>query len=257
MNPANVETPLPAMPPDAGWSRKKILVVIVAACVLHLAGIFLLGAKHPPATASLKNVPALQLAARNDDFLKLTDPTLFALPHPEDFPAGILGATPTVQSPEFYWTEAPPFLTNDAEELGTAFTAFMQQARADNTELKFKPEPQLALPANNLEPARARNSSWQLAGDLADRRILNDFSVPALQVNDVIAPSRVQLVVAPEGEVVSAVLLDDNNYAATDRYAPADQQALALARTLRFAPAPKLALGEIIFTWHTVPVATP
>jgi hypothetical protein len=36
----------------------------------------------------------------------------------------------------------------------------------------------------------------------------------------------------------------------------ADQLALQLARQLRFAPAPQLMFGRIIFNWHTVPVTT-
>jgi hypothetical protein len=37
--------------------------------------------------------------------------------------------------------------------------------------------------------------------------------------------------------------------------AEADRLALDLARTLQFAPADRLMFGEIIFNWHTVPVA--
>jgi outer membrane biosynthesis protein TonB len=63
----------------------------------------------------------------------------------------------------------------------------------------------------------------------------------------VIAPSKVQALVDTAGNV-SPVLLESSANAA------ADQIALQLARNLRFAPAPRLMFGEIIFTWHTVPV---
>jgi hypothetical protein len=75
-------------------------------------------------------------------------------------------------------------------------------------------------------------------------------------VNDVIAPSRVQLLINRDGTVASAVLLETTGYAAADHCAPADQQALDLARTLRFAPADRLMFGEIDFDWHTVPLTT-
>ena len=70
-------------------------------------------------------------------------------------------------------------------------------------------------------------------------------------MNDVIAPSRVQLLVDKNGDVVSVVLLE------TSGYDPADQTALALARSLRFVPAEKLMFGEIIFNWQTVPTSAP
>jgi TonB family protein len=57
--------------------------------------------------------------------------------------------------------------------------------------------------------------------------------------------------VDPAGNVVSAILLESSTFDA------ADQRALQLARNLRFAPAPRLMLGEIIFNWHTVPTNAP
>jgi hypothetical protein len=64
----------------------------------------------------------------------------------------------------------------------------------------------------------------------------------------------VQLLVNEAGDVVSAVLLPpDSGYAATDQYDQADQRALELARAARFAPAPRLTMGRMIFNWHTVP----
>jgi hypothetical protein len=35
----------------------------------------------------------------------------------------------------------------------------------------------------------------------------------------------------------------------------ADQRALELAGTLRFAPSSRLTFGKLIFNWHTVPPA--
>jgi len=61
----------------------------------------------------------------------------------------------------------------------------------------------------------------------------------------------VQLLVAADGQVLSAVLL------ATSGDDAADQTALMLARTLRFRPAAQAMFGEIIFNWHAVPAATP
>ncbi len=252
MNPEAAETTsFTEPPPVESWGWRKFLLVIVIAFAAHLAFVFLLGAKKATPTRAVKNVPVFHLADNSSELVRLTDPTLFALPHAEDFPGNVMMATPAVAAPEFRWTETPPFLGLSPASLGGAFNAFMQTNRVEMSPLKFKPEPQFAAPAINLEPALPQNSSWSLAGGLAGRRVLNNLSVPSPAVNDVIAPSRVQLLVAPDGNVVSTVLLETSGLDA------ADQSALTLARSLRFVSADKLVFGEILFTWHTVPVNAP
>ena len=76
--------------------------------------------------------------------------------------------------------------------------------------------------------------------------MLNQIEVPSLPYNDVIKPSRVQVLVDEQGNVASDVLLGSSDYDA------ADQKALELARTARFVPSPGLMFGEMIFNWHTV-----
>jgi hypothetical protein len=80
------------------------------------------------------------------------------------------------------------------------------------------------------------------------------MNLPSLPFADVIAPSRVQVLVDEAGDVVSAIVLpSDNNLEALSHYDTADQRALELARAARFAPSPRLTIGQMIFTWHTVP----
>jgi hypothetical protein len=80
------------------------------------------------------------------------------------------------------------------------------------------------------------------------------MNLPSWPYADVIAPSCVQVLVNAAGEVVSTTLLPlDNRSEAASRYDAADQRALDLARTARFAPAPRLTIGRLIFNWHTVP----
>ena len=70
------------------------------------------------------------------------------------------------------------------------------------------------------------------------------------RVNDVIAPSKVQVLVDEAGNGASVVVLESSGLP------EADQRALRLARNLRFAPAPALTFGEITFRWHTLPAAS-
>ncbi|HEY4952387.1 MAG TPA: hypothetical protein VII71_03270, partial [Verrucomicrobiae bacterium] len=50
-------------------------------------------------------------------------------------------------------------------------------------------------------------------------------------------------------------LPSENSLEAAGRYDAADQRALVLARTVRFAPSTHLTFGRLIFNWHTVPVS--
>ena len=251
--PAETHPFAPAPPAAAGWSWKKVCLLILLVFAMHVAFVFLLGAKKPVVSRAVTKVPVFQLADSGNELIRLTDPTLFVLPHAEDFTPDIWAQPRASWAPTFSWNEppAPAFLPSPpAELLGLAFNEFMQTNRSAAKLLNFKPEPQMFVSEVTIESALPQHSTWQLAGEAAGRRLLNTLSVPTLSFNDVIAPSRVQLLVDPDGNVASTVLLKSSGAA------EADQQALALARTLQFAPAERLMFGEVTFNWHTVPVAT-
>ena len=102
------------------------------------------------------------------------------------------------------------------------------------------------------------NSSLQVSGDLAQRKLLTPVNLPSWPFANVIAPSRVQMLVDTAGAVVSAVLLPPDSRAGTAaQYEPANERALAIARAARFAPTSRLTVGQMIFKWRTVtPAAT-
>ena len=252
MSAANAELhPPDHAPPAAGWSWAKTFLVILLAFAAHFAFLYLLGAKKRTVPRAVKNVPVFHLADNASELVRLTDPTLFAVPQADAFAAAIAKLVPAVETPAGRFTEAPVFLANDAATLGAAFRTFMQTNHLAASPLTFKPVPQLLQPTTPVETVLPQNSAWKLGGELASRRLLNTIAAPTLAMNDVIAPSRVQLLVDTDGNVTSVVLLDTSDSDA------ADQTALTLARTLRFAPADRLMFGEITFTWHTVPVAAP
>jgi hypothetical protein len=254
MNPAAAPHSFPEMPPAERWSWKRTGFIIVFALAAQLAFIFLLGTKKTVAPLAVTNVPVFRLADNSSALVRLTDPTLFALPHVEDFVPAAWSQPPTNAAPVFSWVALEParYLALAPASLGAAFNVFMQTNHFSPLVLGFKPDAQLAMPQAAVESLLPQNSTWRLAGDLAGRRVLNTntFAVPPINVNDVIAPSRVQLLVDKDGNIASAVLLESS------AYAPADQEALALAQRLQFARSDKLMFGEIIFNWHTVPLAT-
>src|SRR5689334_18215305 len=96
------------LPPETGWSWKKICCLIVLAFAAHLVFIFIFGAKKNPSRRELGKVPQFQLAHASV-LIALEDPTLFALPHVEDFAPATWRRTPPIAPPAFRWTEPPPF----------------------------------------------------------------------------------------------------------------------------------------------------
>jgi TonB family protein len=247
--------PVGAGPPNGTfsgvkWSRKKIFVFIVFMFVAHLGFIFLFGTKKNPAPRSPDNVPHFQIVNDSAGLVALDDPTLFAQPHIEDFAPAVWRQMPKIEEPTISWGEAPPFLTPDVEWFGAAFNSFMTSNRFAKPALNFKPAPQLSAPAVQIESMLPQRSTVQIGGDISRRPLNEAINAPTLAYNDVIAPSRVQVLVGAGGEVASVALLDSSGYDM------ADLKALELARRARFAPAKGLAFGEMIFNWHTVPVLT-
>jgi len=253
MNAETAETPALAKsePPAADWSRSRWMIFIALALAAHLAGVFLFGARQNAAPRTVGKVPQFHLVAGDGELVALMDPTLFALPHLNDFAPVAWLRPAAVEPPVFRWSPQPQFLPPITRTLGAAFNAFMRTNYFTALKLDFKPEPPLADATVTTASLAPQVSTVQLAGELAHRRMLNSVIAPTLAYDDVIKPSRVQALVDANGTVVSVVLTG------ASEYAPADQAALALARTARFAPAAGLMLGELIFTWHTVPANAP
>jgi hypothetical protein len=243
---------------DAGWSRKKIFYLIALAVAAHVALIFAFGTKKPFIPKAVTGVPRLQLGNRADELLELDNPALFALPNPRDFAAAVWQQTPVIKQPSFRWQAAPGELTQpDPENLGAAFTRFMRTNQFGNFQLDFKPPPlfvELTTPPGSAMP---QYSLLQISGALAQRTLLARPVLPSLDWPDVIAPSKVQVTVDQTGNVISAILLPaDNALEAAGRSPKGDTNAVVLARSLKFAPAAQLALGEITFYWHTSPLSS-
>jgi hypothetical protein len=241
----------PVTPPATGWSWKKVWVFIALAFAAHLAFIFIFGAKKSPPRRVVANIPQFQLAHASE-LMALDDPTLFALPHLEDFAPAIWRRTPTITAPSFRWTEPPPFLAPDVATLGTGLGSFISSNPVAAWPLNFKPEPELIVPQMTIESMLPQHSTLEISGEIAHRKLLTPVVVPTLSYPDVIAPSKVQVLVDATGRVISTVLLPaDNALEAGGRTEVGETNALAIARALRFAPAAELAFGELIFNWHT------
>jgi hypothetical protein len=243
-------------PPGEGWSQKKWLTVIAIIFAAHVAIIFAVGEKKQIVPRTVANVPKFKLANESDEMPALEDPTLFALPHQRDFASAARLNLPDTKPSSFRFMEPPRYLpAPDAENLGATFRQFMQTNIFAGRTLEFKPPPESSKPVLPIEPAPAQNSTIQITGELAQRRLLNAVNLPLLPWNDVVAPSIVQVLVDAGGHVFSWVLLPpDNTLEAASRADIGETNALQIVRTLRFAPAKNPSVGQIIFNWRTIPV---
>jgi TonB family protein len=241
--------PQPPVTEHRRWPLRDWVLFIALVFVAHVAFVFVFGEHAPAPVRPVKDVPRLQLADNGSELIALDDPTLFVVPRSGDF---VALPTPSIEPPDFRWTEAPRMLSLPAATLGTAFKGFMQTQPFAAYPLDFKPQPELSASTISLQPAFAEHSLLQIEGDVARRRLLDEMVLPDLGYADVLGPSKIQVLVSAAGKVVSAVLLEPSGWAV------ADERALQLARSARFEPSARLAVGQMIFNWHTVaPTATP
>jgi hypothetical protein len=254
------EAPPRQEPPGGGsWTRGRWWTLIALVFAAHVALIFVFGGRKQIVPRPVKNVPTLKLADKladnSSEWLALNDPTLFARPHQKDFVSAIGLQTAALKPPSFRWTEPPRWLPLSADELGLAFNQFMQTNRFTNDVFQLKPPVKLSAPGLPIEPALAQNSTLRVEGELAQRQLPSPINLTNWPYANVIAPSKVQVLVDAAGNVVSTVLLPpDSGFAAADQYDKADQRALELARAVRFTPSSRLTVGRMIFNWHTVPM---
>jgi hypothetical protein len=237
-------------PPGKGWSRKKFFFILLFVLAFHVALIVLFGSKKQIVPRAVANVPHLALASSANEMIALSDPTLFARPNARDIVSAYWRREPEVVQPNFNWPAPSGYLQPAAENFGAVFLDFMRRSQPPEFVIDLKPEPTPTQPDvqyNAVPPF----TIMRISGDLSARKLLTEADLPSLARNDVIGATRIQALVAPNGNVASAVVLKSGDLNNADN--AADQVALQIVRDLRFIPAPGLTFGEITFTWHTVP----
>jgi hypothetical protein len=241
--------------PGSGWYGKKLIVLIALALGVHLGLIWFFGNKNRIVPRQVSHVPRLQLANDQNQLIALEDPTLFALPNQKDFSSVTWSAIPVVAEPSFQWNESPRWLAPETNSPETVFKAFTRAPAPLGMAPEAKPPPVMTGTPAQMGGAMPDASSLEILGDLTGRGLLSTVDLPSLPYDNVIPASRVQVLVDPAGDVVSAVLLPPTDSTeAVERCDAADQQALVIARGLRFAPGSQLNVGELDFCWHATPV---
>jgi hypothetical protein len=238
------------------WTARRQWTIFILILAAHAVLLVVFSDKKSRPVRPVTGVPTLRLAPANDEYIALSDPTLFALPHAHDFVTPVWTQPRTNTPPAFQWTADPSWLPLPAAQLGKAFGRFMDTNQFAAWTPDFKPEPKFSSPALSLDWALPQRSALHLRGELAQRPLLTPLILPDWPDADVIAPSKVQVLVNAAGQVISAVLLaPDYGYETATHDPGADLQAVVLARGARFGSAPGITVGQMIFMWHTVPPA--
>jgi hypothetical protein len=243
-------------PPGNQWKWKTMLLLILLAILAHVALIGFFGTRSQITPRVVSRVPRLQLAADRDPLIALGDPTLFVLPNPRDFASAIWLRIPAVKTPHFSWSEPPPprWLSLDKENPAATFEQLLPASPHPSMPSEVKPPPPMNLLPAAIGASLPSHSSLTILGPLAGRGLTTSLALPSLPYDDVIPPSRIQVLVDQSGRIVSAILLPSTESTeAIQRCDAADQRALGIAKQLRFNPDRRLDLGEILFNWRTVP----
>src|SRR5258708_19055601 len=169
-------TPMLAEP--APWPRRRWLGTLSLIFLVQLGLIFALSDRHPIRILTPRPSPNLQLVATAPaELVALTDPTLFALPHPQGFAGLAWLKVPRLEFHSFDWSEPTNWLALDPSRLGTTFNEFSE------TNI-FNSLPVLALPnAEVLQPYFAgvsnprTDSTWRIEGNLARRHVVTQLQL--------------------------------------------------------------------------------
>lgn len=231
-------------------------VALVFAAQIGL--LFWLG--NPPPTKPSPPAPATTIhmsTSGSEELLALQDPTLFVLPHRDNFSGAAWAKIPPQKFTPTNWSEPARPLQLLREQLGETFATFMQT----NLPPRFQPGLGSGWGARDKPPismeAISNSSTLHVEGDLANLRLLTPLRLPPQTNSDLLTNTVVQLLVNAEGNPFSPVILSGSGSPT------ADTAALAFIKTVRFEPAQaaalgtvppnKMTLGKLIFEWQTMP----
>ena len=249
----------------ARWSGRRWLCALGLAFAVQAALIVYFGERPVPLTPVPKLQPEINLAAdawaesQMAELPGLSDPLLFALPHPKSFSGKAWFTFHPAEYEMPSWTEPPRWLNLPTNELGQPFATLLPTNAARPLLVSDTPLPALAGfgPLLPQQPMRTQ-STVRLRGGLANRTLLEAQALPSWEHNDILTNSIVQLVLAADGLPLSMTLLNSCGLK------KADELALKTVSQLSFNPLPPSApknagpaIGQVIFEWHTIARTNP
>ncbi|MCP5521071.1 MAG: hypothetical protein H7A46_05940 [Verrucomicrobiales bacterium] len=237
------------------WSLVGVLILTIQVSLVVTLS-WRPGEILPPVSrqSSLRFVtdPALDQRLHNLEWMP--DPARFATPGRKGFTASLWRPSPLPDLPWLPRPEPPRYLEHPFDG-DTGLTDLTLESPRRLPRVVADPAPVLDLPP--IEGPPLPSHSWlKVEGDLAGRPVVVVESLPVWPLEDVLPPSVVQVVVGPEGSVLSAT-----PHPPGSGLPAADTQAMELARSIRFEALPAgqsgLMWGRLVFRWATVPPPTP
>ncbi len=250
-----------ALPASAtpAWSRHRWTGTVLALLAAQISLIFWLSDRtpapryaraNPPAADLLLEVPPTSGFAQE---LGALDPTLFALPHPQNFSGAAWSSLKALPQPPNYWVDNSD-LRPLPLALQTAGASWPQQlATIAFPSVADKPVRRWLETLVTEEPLRTGSVAY-IEGALSARPVVYMPAWPIWPWREPASNSTlVQIWVDPQGLVQQAGLWDESGMP------EADQQAVRLARQIRFkaiadSENQSLAWGQLVVRWGTTPL---
>jgi hypothetical protein len=244
----------------SGWTRGRLLIVAGAFAVLQTGLILLFGDRSlppPPARPPAVRFWTLGEPVSDDVLLRqffAGDPAVFPLPNPRGFSGRAWMDAPRPQFQTEIALEPPAWLNLDAARLGTNFPPAQTGPQSTIADLAQEQPPRVEpLPVFLKPEIVPAQSAFLLEGELAGHLLGQPPALRSWPSPQLLGNSVVQIAVDPAGEVIAARLEARCGLAEDTNAAPADANAVAMARTLRFEPSSRTATrwGRAVFQWQT------
>ena len=242
------------------WPASRWWSIVALVLAAQLGFIFWLSDRTPLRPRQAAPAPTLRLVGENAaGILELSDPTLFAVPHRRGFAGLAWLGIPRREFEGFSYSNPPEWLALSPSGLGADFNHFIQTNVFSVSRLPPNPESEAAQPDPVPLPPGRERSELRMEQGLVQRRLLTRVDLPSWPCAELLGDSVVEMAVDATGRPVSPTLLQTNGLR------EADLEALARARSLRFAPLSSagshsmnsltnLTWGTLVFEWHTLPV---
>lgn len=242
------------------WNVRRWALVVLLILTIEVSLVVALswrpGESLPaaPRQAALRWITDPALGRRLLDLEWMPDAARFATPGPRGFTASLWQPTPLPGLPWAANPEPPRWLERPLPG-DPKLTAFAVEAPWRIPRVGEYPPPRMPMARvdGSVVPLR---SLLGVEGGLTARRVEAVGELPVWPLEDVLPPSVVQVVVGPEGSVLSATLQPPGC-----GLAAADARALELARDIRFEALPAdqagLGWGRLRFRWTTMPPPGP
>jgi hypothetical protein len=245
-----------------GWSWRKLTVAIGIALVAQIVLIYWFSARGEIKPRLPDARPAVHLFnGVRSEWLRLTDPTLFARAHPDGASAAAWLDIPTHDYHPKDASDAPAWLALAPEGLGAIFQEYVKNYPSEEVTLRSWQPPAVTAPTRLRYPPTPK-SQVRLHGPLAARGILSTPPLSAWTNADILGPTRVQVLVDAWGNPMTATLLQSSGLPEADKEAlnvsrkmVFGSQPPSVANTIR-TPETDLTPGWLTFTWRTLAPAT-